>query len=223
MNTQTKIAGALLLVLIAALTTTATLGYFIYERTLAGLVSSRFEFIARELGGKIEAGLDLGLPLGELENMNELLRQQLLTDDALVGLTIKNAKGVVLFDTDPSRIGSKAPEPWLESLDQAQIEYRLDPRQRLAARTAAGQQLRQGGGRAAGHLLGDVLREQAGRHHSRDQRNHPDRPSPQQLRRPVRRTDHQPAAGLRGDAAGSQLADRCCCAPASPRTRAGRG
>ena len=119
MNTQMKIAGALLLVLIAALSTTATLGYFIYERTLAGLVGSRFEFIARELGSKIEAGLDLGLPLGELENMNELLRQEILTDDALVGLTIKNAKGVILFDTDPLRIGTKAPEPWLESLGEA--------------------------------------------------------------------------------------------------------
>ena len=119
MNTQTKIAGALLLVLTAALSTTATLGYFIYERTLAGLVSSRFEFIAEELKGKIETGLDLGLPLGELETMTELLRQEILTDDALVGLTIKNAKGVILFDTDSSRIGVKAPEPWLESLDEA--------------------------------------------------------------------------------------------------------
>ena len=38
MNTQTKILAALLMVSIIALTTTATLGYFIYERTLSGLV-----------------------------------------------------------------------------------------------------------------------------------------------------------------------------------------
>ncbi|MFO1113115.1 MAG: hypothetical protein U1E35_04345 [Rhodospirillales bacterium] len=42
MNTQTKILAALLMVSIIALTTTATLGYFIYERTLSGLVLSRF-------------------------------------------------------------------------------------------------------------------------------------------------------------------------------------
>ena len=70
MNTQTKILAALLMVSIIALTTTATLGYFIYERTLSGLVLSRFEFIATELKRKVEAGLDLGLPLGELENIN---------------------------------------------------------------------------------------------------------------------------------------------------------
>ena len=66
MHTQTKILAALLMVSIVALTTTATLGYFMYERTLSGLVTSRFVFVATELKRKVEAGLDLGLPLGEL-------------------------------------------------------------------------------------------------------------------------------------------------------------
>lgn len=116
MNTQTKIAAALLLVLVTALTTTATLGYFIYERTLSTLVTSRFEFVARELERKVEAGLDLGLPLGELENVNALLRQERATDDALASMTIRSAKGVVVFDTDPSRIGTRADEPWLDAV-----------------------------------------------------------------------------------------------------------
>jgi hypothetical protein len=106
-TTQTKIVVALLLVLTTALTTTATLGYFIYERTLSGLSENRFAFIGTELKRKVEAGLDLGLPLGELENMNELLRQEILTDDALVALSIRNAKGIILFDTDTARIGTR--------------------------------------------------------------------------------------------------------------------
>jgi hypothetical protein len=119
MYTQTKILAALLMVLIIALTTTATLGYFIYERTLSGLVTSRFEFIAMELKRKVEAGLDLGLPLGELENVNELLRQEIFTDKALVRLSIENARGIILFDTDTSRIGTKSSSPWLDSSMQA--------------------------------------------------------------------------------------------------------
>jgi hypothetical protein len=118
MHTQTKILVALLMVLITALTTTATLGYFIYERTLSGLVTSRFEFIAMELKRKVEAGLDLGLPLGELENVNDLLRQEIFTDKALVRLSIENARGIILFDTDTSRIG-KSSSPWLDSSVQA--------------------------------------------------------------------------------------------------------
>ena len=118
MRTQTKILAALLMVSMIALTTTATLGYFIYERTLSGLVLSRFEFIATELKRKVEAGLDLGLPLGELENVNDLLRQEILTDDALVRLSIENARGIILFDTDTSRIGTKSSLPWLDSSAQ---------------------------------------------------------------------------------------------------------
>jgi sensor histidine kinase regulating citrate/malate metabolism len=107
-TTQMKIVAALLMVSIIALTTTATLAYFIYERTLSGLVLSRFEFIATELKRKVEAGLDLGLPLGELENVNDLLRQEISTDKALVRLSIENARGITVFDTDTSRIGTKS-------------------------------------------------------------------------------------------------------------------
>lgn len=114
MNTQTKILAALLMVSIVALATTATLGYFIYERTLSGLVMSRFEFIARELKRKVEAGLDLGLPLGELDNVNDLLSQEIATDNALVRLSVENARGIILFDTDAAHIGSRSSSDWLD-------------------------------------------------------------------------------------------------------------
>ena len=113
-NTQTKIAAALLLVLLTALTATAIMSYLIYDRTLSGLVTSRFEYFAIELKRKIEAGLDLGLPLGELDNIDELLRQELLTDRALVALSVINARGVVLFDTDTTHIGRKSESDWLQ-------------------------------------------------------------------------------------------------------------
>lgn len=116
MSIQTKIAAALLLVLVTALSTTATLGYFIYDHVLSNLVTSRFEFVARELKRKVEAGLDLGLALGELDNVNALLRQERSTDDALAGLTVRSAKGVVLFDTEPARIGSRPAEAWFEAV-----------------------------------------------------------------------------------------------------------
>ncbi len=117
-TTQTKILVAMLLVLVTALTTTATLTYFIYDRTLSAQVGSRFEFIAREMKRKIEAGLDLGLPLGQLDNVNELLRQELITDDALVSLAITSAKGVILFDTERGNVGTTQPGPWLDALAQ---------------------------------------------------------------------------------------------------------
>ena len=116
-TTHTKIAAALLVVLFTALTSTAVLAYFIYDRTLSGLVGSRFEFIAKDLKEQVESGLDLGLPLGELDNVKTLLRQHLSTDDALVALGIVNARGIVLVDTDDARVGERVPVEWLEAKD----------------------------------------------------------------------------------------------------------
>lgn len=119
---QTKVAAALLVVLMTALTTTAVLTYCVYQRTLAALVTSRFEFIGTELKRKIEAGLDLGLPLGELE-MNGILRQEILTDDALLSLTIVNAKGAVLFTTESSTPAEAVVPRWLEEMTLSASPY----------------------------------------------------------------------------------------------------
>ncbi|MBK8175649.1 MAG: hypothetical protein IPK66_10415 [Rhodospirillales bacterium] len=118
-STQPKIAAALLVVLLTALATTAVLTYFIYERTLQALVTSRFEFIAKEMKSKVEAGIDLGLPLGELENISALLRQQVKMDDALLSLSIVNSRDTILFDTDDRRIGSQEKAGWLAPVSQA--------------------------------------------------------------------------------------------------------
>lgn len=117
-----KIAAALVLVLITAVTTTAVLAYFIYERTLSNLVNSRFEFIAKELRGQVQAGLDLGLPLGELENIRTLLRQHLGSDHALVSLSIVSARGVTLFDTEDGRIGKRVAVDWLDPRGKHVVE-----------------------------------------------------------------------------------------------------
>jgi len=120
-NTRLTIAIALFVVLVVALTTTAVLGYFVYDRTLSGLVNSRFEFIAKELKSKIEGGIDLGLPLGQLENIDELLRQEKARDSSLVAISIINSKGNILFDTDVKRVGMAAPSVWAQELVHADL------------------------------------------------------------------------------------------------------
>jgi hypothetical protein len=116
---STAIAAALLVVLLVALVTTTVLGYFIYERTLSGLLTSRFAFIAQEIKGKVEAGIDLGLPLGQLENVDDLLRLEMGNDASLVAISIVNTGGSVLFDTRGERLHAPAPAPSAWALDLA--------------------------------------------------------------------------------------------------------
>jgi hypothetical protein len=143
-----KIAAALVVVLITAVATTAVLAYFIYERTLSSLVNSRFEFIAKELRAQVQAGLDLGLPLGELENIRTLLRQHMGSDHALVSLSIVSARGVTLFDTEDSRVGEQVVVDWLEPRGKGVIEEPI-----LLNRDQIGVPLRTNYGKTVGGIL----------------------------------------------------------------------
>lgn len=113
---------AILVVLLVALTSTMLLGYLIYERTLSGLVTSRFEFIAKELKVKVEAGIDLGLPLGQLENIDELLLQHMASDESVAGISIVHVAGTILFDTDRERIGEPYHSEWINQITHDSLE-----------------------------------------------------------------------------------------------------
>ncbi|MFO1113114.1 MAG: hypothetical protein U1E35_04340 [Rhodospirillales bacterium] len=43
-----------------------------------------------------------------------MLSQEIATDSALVRLSVENAKGIILFDTDASRIGTRSSSDWLD-------------------------------------------------------------------------------------------------------------
>ena len=111
-----KIGGALLAVLVLAMLVTATLSYLVYERTLSGLLVSRFDLIASELRGEIEASVDLGLPLGELDNVEQLMAKRKATDEQIVGITIFDARGQIVFDSDRTARGGRVAADWLQAV-----------------------------------------------------------------------------------------------------------
>lgn len=126
-----KIGGAILGVVVLALLVTTTLSYLVYERILSGLLISRFALVANELRAEIEASLDLGLPLGELDNVQQLLAKRRSTDDQIVGITIFDGKGVILFDTERREAGARVAAGWLVGSEtatgQAQDALTIEP------------------------------------------------------------------------------------------------
>jgi len=117
-----KIGGAIVGVVVLALLVTTTLSYLVYERTLSGLLVSRFALVANELRAEIEASLDLGLPLGELDNVQQLLAKRRSTDDQIVGITIFDGKGAIVFDTDRRSTGTRVAAGWLGGPEVAAIQ-----------------------------------------------------------------------------------------------------
>lgn len=148
-NTRMTIALAMLVVLLAAVTTTTVLGYLIYERTLSGLVSSRFEFIAKEFKSKLEAGIDLGLPLDQLENIDEFLHQEMMKDDSLVAISIVNTNGLILFDTRAGHAGKPSRNAWVQTL----LREKLTPDQVYFGESSIGLPLFTSFGKTVGVLM----------------------------------------------------------------------
>ena len=107
-----RIALMLALTLVAGTAMTTVLSLHKFERILADLLTSRFEFVANNLRLDIETQMDLGLVLANLENINEEM-VNLLDDEQILSIEIFDESGTVIFSTDPSFIGDLVAENWL--------------------------------------------------------------------------------------------------------------
>ncbi len=110
-----RIALMLALTLVAGTAMTTVLSLHKFERILADLLTSRFEFVANNLRLDIETQMDLGLTLANLEDINEEMESLLLEDEQILSIEIFDESGTVIFSTDPSFIGDLVAEDWIFS------------------------------------------------------------------------------------------------------------
>ena len=109
----TRITLALVIILGAGVAMTATLSAHMYQRTLDDFLTSRFEFELGNMRQHIETQMDLGLALGDLQEVTEELEEYLQTDAQILSIEVFDETGIVLFSTDPSFIGDLVTEEWL--------------------------------------------------------------------------------------------------------------
>jgi hypothetical protein len=86
---------ALVLALAAAIT--AMLNVLKFEQVLHGFEESRYGFVARDIQGALEQNLNLGLPLDQIDNAQELIERQLELDPDLTGIVIFDPAGTILY------------------------------------------------------------------------------------------------------------------------------
>lgn len=103
MKLSTKIGLALFLVLASALSMTTVLNYLRFDQTLKTLQAQRMTVILSETSQDILAGIDLGLKLENLENLQSILKRRLgMSDDV---------RNVAVLDCDRTPISSVARSP----------------------------------------------------------------------------------------------------------------
>ena len=75
MKLSTKIGLALFLVLASALSMTTVLNYLRFDQTLHTLLAQRMTVILNETSQDVLAGIDLGLRLENMENLQSVLNR----------------------------------------------------------------------------------------------------------------------------------------------------
>ncbi len=114
-----KAFAAIVLVLGFSLVLISLLNYFKYEKTFSALQRSKFEVIARDLKAAAETGMNIGLPLPALKNMQDLITRERRRDEQILNIEIFDTDGTVLYSTRPGGAGAKVSPKLLDALRHA--------------------------------------------------------------------------------------------------------
>ena len=109
----TRITLALTVILAAGVAMTTVLSAHMFERTLSDFLTSRFEFEINDVRQRIETQMDLGIVLGDLQGVPQLLEQYQQADEQILSIEVFDDRGVVLFSSDPSFVGDLVTEEWV--------------------------------------------------------------------------------------------------------------
>jgi hypothetical protein len=116
MTFQRRLALMVAAVTITVLGLVAMVGVGVVERAHRDLIDSRLEFVLTTLDGTIEASLDLGLPLGELREVEDLLERTLSAEPGLEAIEVFDATGVSRFGTDRGAANEPIPRAWVTAI-----------------------------------------------------------------------------------------------------------
>lgn len=147
MKLSTKIGLALFLVLASALSMTTVLNYLRFDQTLHTLLAQRMTVILNETSQDIVAGIDLGLRLENMENLQSILNRRLdMSND------IRN---VAVLDCDGTIISNAARSPDDQTLSGAAIPQQVRDQwiDFTPGIATAGQVLRDSLGQCAGQVV----------------------------------------------------------------------
>lgn len=85
------------------------LNYYNFCEDLEEFINSRFMVVAQDLKNSVEYGLNLGLGLAELKNMQPLLTAAHDHDPDISNLMVVDADNNIIFHSDATRDGQSAP------------------------------------------------------------------------------------------------------------------
>lgn len=92
-----RVSAVVTLIIVLALGGAVALTLANFSRALEQTVQSRFQFLGLEVRDSIETGLNLGLALSELTNVQDIIDDRAARDDDVVRIEVVDASGEILF------------------------------------------------------------------------------------------------------------------------------
>lgn len=98
-----RLAVLIALVVLAAVLITARLNYAKFVQVTESLDNSRYAFLAQDLKATLEASLDLGLSLEQIENAQEVVERQRARYPEILAISVFDDRGRVLYNSGRAR------------------------------------------------------------------------------------------------------------------------
>ena len=108
-----KVTATLVAVLAATMALTMTLGVNKFETALSSVVESRYQFLGDDRTRTVDASLDLGLEIRDLNSLQSLLDDVRARDSAILAAEIYDEDGSVVFSSDRTNVGQPLPQEWI--------------------------------------------------------------------------------------------------------------
>ncbi|MEO5375889.1 MAG: hypothetical protein H7840_16785 [Alphaproteobacteria bacterium] len=108
-----RIGATVVAIFVCAIALTALLNVHKFSALFTEVVEDRLAFAVEDIRVSVEAGLNLGVPLGALTRTQDILEENLRQDKAILSIEVFDQGGQVLFGTDRGFIGDLVAERWL--------------------------------------------------------------------------------------------------------------
>ncbi len=121
MKLTTKTSLTIIVILAFAVVVTNFLNYYKYQSTLRELVQSRFVVVGLDIKHAIEGSVNLGIPLSQAENSQEILTRVKAGDEQILSVEVFEISGTTgkrIFGTDAASIGKNVPVDWVKSAER---------------------------------------------------------------------------------------------------------
>lgn len=131
---RTRFIMVALVVSFFAIGMAAFLNYFKYKSTISDILRSRVVLVGQGIENSIQASLALGMQFAGLSQLPPLLERERGSDRLVRGIDVFDANGQILYSTEPTRVGTRAPSAWIAATHAAKgAQWAAEGSEELAA------------------------------------------------------------------------------------------